>query len=240
MNFDFSFNETAGASQSTFRTPLAANEIHEVQFDGVEPAEFKSKDDPDKSYKVLRLNFSNEKGSFTHTIWAPTAQDGVRTSRETMDKNGNPITITDPSRWETSRLLIKHLIDAVNPEYGAKIDNQEVHFGGKNWEELCKNVGLVCNPKTPQSKVTTHIKLISNKDGEAIFPGFFVGIRREDGKSYIRNNFIGKGLSFNSYEADRIKNMKTSKPTTMPDIPTIEESDDLGDLNTEFDVINLI
>ena len=238
MNFDFSFETTAGASQSSHKPALKPNTIHEVQFDGVEQAEFNAKDGSGKVYKVLKIKFSNDTGAFEHTLWAPTAQDAERTVR-TVDGKDGPIEITDPSRWETSRLLIKHLIDAVNPAYGAKIDNKEVNFGGKDWDELCKNVGIVCNPKAGQT-ITTKIKLLENKEGQPIFPGFFVGLRRADNAAYIRNNFIGNALDFTSYEATRIKNSITAKPTEMPDIPTIDE-DTLADDNLveDFDVLGL-
>ena len=67
----------------------------------------------------------------------------------------------------------------------------------------------------------TKIKLIQNKDGEAIFPGYFASINRE-GKAYINNNFIGDKIAFSTKEMTAINNAKNAVPTKVNNTPKVD------------------
>lgn len=228
----FNFNITAGASQSTFKPQLPGNEIYEVTFDGASIEDIQGKKDPSQVYKVLKLRFSNEKGQFEHTIFEPRPEDFERGENKTT-RNGEVSTFPTPSNVESMMLLLKHVIDAVLPSVGKKIDEGEVTLGGKNWEQLRTNVVTVLEKG---KGATTKIKLLSDNKGNARFPGFFTGLNQE-GKAYIRNNFVGNTIGFTSYEKTRIDNAANAKPTDM--------SESLGVLSTntedieDFDVSGL-
>lgn len=228
----FNFNITAGASQSTFKPQLPGNEIYEVTFDGASIEDIQGKKDPSQVYKVLKLRFSNEKGQFEHTIFEPRPEDFERGENKTT-RNGEVSTFPTPSNVESMMLLLKHVIDAVLPVVGKKIDEGEVTLGGKNWEQLRTNVVTVLEKG---KGVTTKIKLLSDNKGNPRFPGFFTSLNQE-GKAYIRNNFVGNTIGFTSYEKTRIDNAATAKPTDM--------SESLGVLSTntedieDFDVSGL-
>jgi len=228
----FNFNITAGASQSTFKPQLPGNEIYEVTFDGASIEDIQGKKDPSQVYKVLKLRFSNEKGQFEHTIFEPRPEDFERGENKTT-RNGEVSTFPTPSNVESMMLLLKHVIDAVLPLLGKKIDEGELTLGGKNWEQLRTNVVTVLEKG---KGVTTKIKLLSDNKGNARFPGFFTGLNQE-GKAYIRNNFVGNTIGFTSYEKTRIDNAANAKPTDM--------SESLGVLSTntedieDFDVSGL-
>lgn len=228
----FNFNITAGASQSTFKPQLPGNEIYEVTFDGASIEDIQGKKDPSQVYKVLKLRFSNEKGQFEHTIFEPRPEDFERGENKTT-RNGEVSTFPTPSNVESMMLLLKHVIDAVLPAVGKKIDEGEVTLGGKNWEQLRTNVVTVLEKG---KGVTTKIKLLSDNKGNPRFPGFFTSINQE-GKAYIRNNFVGNTIGFTSYEKTRIDNAASAKPTDM--------SESLGVLSTntedieDFDVSGL-
>lgn len=228
----FNFNITAGASQSTFKPQLPGNEIHEVTFDGASIEDIQGKKDPSQVYKVLKLKFSNEKGQFEHTIFEPRPEDFERGENKTT-RNGEVSTFPTPSNVESMMLLLKHVIDAVLPSVGKRIDEGEVTLGGKNWEQLRTNVVTVLEKG---KGATTKIKLLSDSKGTARFPGFFTGLNQE-GKAYIRNNFVGNTIGFTSYEKTRIDNAANAKPTDM--------SESLGVLSTntedieDFDVSGL-
>lgn len=232
----FSFGDSFGSSQSTAGSQLEGNKIHEVKFEGATKEQFDNKKDETQPYKVLRLKFSNDEGSFEHTVFEPRKEDFERKNSEFKDKKtGEPITIPNPSNVESMMLLFKHVIDAVTPEIGKKIDNREINLGGENWEKLRDNMVTIFE-KGKGAK--TSIKLLKDKDGYARFPGFFAGVGKEDGKAYIRNNFVGKKLGFTPYETTRINNEEKAKPTSM----SLEEpiiSDDLGDIDISFDVSGL-
>lgn len=228
----FNFNITAGASQSTFKPQLPGNEIHEVTFDGASIEDIQGKKDPSQVYKVLKLKFSNEKGQFEHTIFEPRPEDFERGENKTT-RNGEVSTFPTPSNVESMMLLLKHVIDAVLPSIGKRIDEGEVTLGGKNWEQLRTNVVTVLEKG---KGATTKIKLLFDSKGTARFPGFFTGLNQE-GKAYIRNNFVGNTIGFTSYEKTRIDNAANAKPTDM--------SESLGVLSTntedieDFDVSGL-
>jgi len=209
MSDGYSFNSTAGASQSTVKPKLVGNSIHTVKFAGCELKDVQGVKEVDKVYRQLILKFENEDGVFEHTVWEPKPEDFQRKDSEIKNKNGMMEKIPNPSGVETMMLLFKHVIDSVNPTVAKQIDNKEKSLGAPNWESLRTLVSKILDVG---KGTTTKIKLLKNKNGEAVFPGFFSGLTKE-GKAYIRNNFIGDKISFSSYEADRIKKEAAATPT---------------------------
>ena len=205
---NFSFGNTAGTSQSTAKPKLPGNAIHSVIFEGCEPQDIQGVKDPSIIYKVLKLRFVNDDGVYEHTIFEPKDDDHQRRESEFKNKNGNIEKIPQPSNVESMMLFFKHAIDTINPAVALKIDNKEANLGAKNWDDLRT---LVCKILNVGKGTSFNIKLLKNKNGEAIFPGFFAGLTK-DGVAYVKNNFIGNKISFSSYEADRIKNERMAKP----------------------------
>lgn len=217
MSF-FSFDNTAGSSQSSIKPRLEGNEIYTVKFEGCEIKDIQGVKDPSQLYKVLIMKFSNEDGVYEHTIFEPKEDEYQRTEREFTNKNGNLEKIPQPSGVESLMLLLKHAIDSINPTVAAKIDKGEASLKAKNWEDLRKVVTAVLEPGIG---TVTKIKLLKNNKGDATFPGFFAAVNRE-GKAYIRNNFIGGKIAFTPYEVDRIKNATTARPTEVDASPIFE------------------
>lgn len=211
---NFSFDATAGASQSTVKPRLEGNEIYDVVFDGCEIKDIKGVKDPDALYKVLILKFSNEDGSFEHTIFEPRPEDFKRGENEFTNKNGAIEKIPQPSRVESMMLLFKHAIDALNPAVSKAIDEGKKQISAPNWEALR---ALIVKILDPVKGVKTKIKLVTSSKGEASFP-FFSAVNR-DSKAYIRNNFIGEKLAFTAYEMQKIKAAAGAKPTEMGNDP---------------------
>lgn len=232
----FSFDATAGASQSTTKPRLPGNNIYAVKFDGCEIKDIQGVKDPTALYKVLSLKFSNDDGSYDHTVFEPKGEDYKRTDKEFTNKNGNVEKIPQASGVESMMLFLKHLIDAVNPTIAKQIDSGERKLGAKSWDEL-RN--LITNILNSSKGAQTKIKLLKNKSGDAIFPGFFTAVNR-DGKAYIRNNFIGEKIAFTAYEMDRIKNENTAKPTDVAslELGSEDKAADSG-LDLSFDVASL-
>ena len=203
----FSFESTAGASQSTSKPELAGNEIYSVKFDGCEAKDITGVKDPSQTYKTLLIKFSNEDGYYTHTIFEPKPDDFKRTESEFNNKNGNKEKIQSPSNVEGMMLLFKHLIDAINPELASKIDKGEQKIAAPNWDGLRK---IMVKATEKVVGAETKIKLVKNNKNRSTFPSFFTGLTRE-GKAYIRNNFIGEKLAFTPYEITKMN----AKPTNM-------------------------
>lgn len=225
----FSFDGTAGESKVTQK--LLGNDIYKVKFDGAEIKDYK-----EGTVKVLLLKFSNDEGYFTHTVFEPTVEKGdfKRGESKFMNKNGVEEKIPQPSNAETMMQLFKHLIDAVNPELGIQINKGEKSIGAPNWDGLRK---LIVKATEKGIGVETNIKLLkkTKSDGkeEAVFPGFFAGIDREDPKKiYIKNKFIGNKLSFTAYETTKMN--AAPKPMTNVSKTTQGSEFSMGDINTNL------
>jgi hypothetical protein len=202
MNFDF--ESTAGVSQSSTRKPLEGNMIHDVIFDGCEARDFTGTQDSTKQFHVLEIKFHNDNGYFTHTIWEPREED-------LKDREG--AFGLQPSNFKVMMYTLKHLIDAVNPELGKKIDNKEVKLTVESWEALRK---FMVDNTASGVGTTTKIKLIKNNKGEAMFP-YFLNYNKEN-KLYMSTNFIGNGVFFTNKELDKIKKAESAKPTPASDL----------------------
>jgi hypothetical protein len=229
----YSFSSTAGASQSTTKSRLPGNDIYEVVFDGCEIKDVQGVKDVSKLYKQLILKFSTSDGSFEHTVWEPKPEDFKRTETEIKNKNGQLEKIPQPSNVESMMLLFKHAIDSINPIVAKQIDKGEKTLSAPDWESLRTLVSKVLDAGKGS---TTKIKLLRNKNGEAVFPGFFSSLTKE-GKAYVRNNFIGDKISFSAYEVERIKKESTAKPDS-PDkfISKAQDADDSNfDMNFTVD-----
>ena len=138
----FSFGQTAGASQSTAKPRLEGNNIYDVVFDGCEVEDIQGVKDPSQLYKVLKLKFSNEDGTYEHAIFEPKQADFERTISEVMVK-GVKQNIPQPSGVESMMLLFKHAIDAINPAIAEAIDKGEKNLGAKDWNDLRKLVAKI-------------------------------------------------------------------------------------------------
>ena len=233
----FSFNTTAGASQSSAKPRLAGNDIYNVKFDGCEIVDIKGVKDPDKVYKVIKLKFSNGDGIYEHTVFEPRPEDFTRTENEYTSKDGKKEKIPQPSGVENMMLLFKHAIDSIAPSIGKEIDNGTKNLGAANWNDLRTLVAKILDSGKGKE---VQIKLLKNTKGEATFPGYFSGITKE-GKAYVRNNFIGDKLAFSTYEITRINNEANAKPTRAASYgtqPTVGSESSLGTpgLDIEFDM----
>lgn len=225
----FSFNTTAGASQSTATPKLEGNNIYAVKFDGVEIKDFDGVKDPSQKYKTLLFKFSNSDGIYEHTIFEPKKDDFQRKESEFTNKNGNTEKIPQASGVETMMLFFKHVIDAVNPKLATEIDNGTKQITAPSWDAL-RNI--VIKATDPGKGTEVKIKLVKKQNGDATFPGFFSGVNRE-GKAYIRNNFIGTKVAFTAYELDKIKAFPTNMDTfNQTSVNTNKPSEDLSQFDT--------
>jgi hypothetical protein len=132
--------------------------------------------------------------------------------------------------------LFKHAIDSINPTIAKQIDSGEKNLTAPDWDSLRNLVIKILDGGKGKS---TKIKLLKNKSGEAVFPGFFASLTKE-GKAYIRNNFIGEKISFSAYEVERIKKEATAKPNTPETfIPPTSTGNAGSDFDMNFSVADL-
>ena len=231
MATDYSFSApTPGASHSNVKPLFEGNDIYNVVFNGCISKDVVGKKDETMTYKTLVINFGNEDGYFTHTVFEPKKEDFVRPTTDIM---GNPLKFPKPSGVETIMLLFKHLIDAVNPEVAKKIDAGELSLGANSWDELRDKIVEFTEPA--KGKVRTNIKLLKGKSG-ATFP-FFTSVSRE-GAAYVNNNIIGNKLFFSSYEKQRISVAANTPKAAAYDL-NISGNDTSVPTSMNFDVMDI-
>lgn len=192
----FNFDMTAGSSQT--HQSLPGNQIHTVIFKGCEARDIKGKKDESQTYKVLDIKFANDAGTFTDTIWPLKESDYQDTT------NGTRVT---PSNAMALIYKLKHLIDAVNPELGKKIDKKEASISAPDWEGLRR---LIIQATQPGVGKETKIKLITDNKGEARFP--FFARYNNSGQFFMGTNFIGDNIAWSRYELEQIQKATTAKP----------------------------
>lgn len=242
----FSFESTAGSSQSSIKPKLAGNAIHNVTFKGAESKDFEGKGaNEGKIFKVITFTFENEDGVFEHTIYEPTTTSdyggGNAFMRGESEYNGTKF--PTPSTVESIMLLFKHILDVANPTVAKLIDEKKKTLAKPNWDEIRAFVVTLMTDVTKGAikDAETKIKLLKNKKGEAIFPGYFSGLSRE-GNLYMKNNFVGDKIAFLPKEMTKIQNEASAKPTDMTGEDNLlvgdtgGSEDGLGDLDLDFEV----
>lgn len=227
----YSFDTTAGASQSTVRPKLEGNKIHTVKLEDCKIEDIVGVKDPSMTYKVLKIIFSNDDAVYEHTVFEPKGDDFVRKETE-FEKDGKVNKIPQPSNVESMMLLFKHVIDGFAPKYAEAIDSGKQSIKAKDWDELRK---IVHKMLTAGKGNENKIKLLTNKNGEPVFPGFFAGLSKE-GKAYVKNNFIGQKIAFTPYEIQRIQKEASAKPTKMEPSNFSAPANTTEDLDLNFDL----
>ena len=201
---NFNFGETAGTSQNSRKPLLDGNKIHTVVFKGCEARTIEGVKEPGTMYRVLDIKFENADGTFTQTYFEPRDTDAE-------DKEGT--FGKQPSNIKSMMLFFKHLIDAVNPTLAKEIDAKTKSLNFATWEDL--RAFMVANTASGIG-LTTKIKLIKNKKGEAIFP-YFAAFTKE-GVLYMKTNFIGEKVYFSAKELETIKKMESATPTSVDEM----------------------
>lgn len=210
MNFNFNGSEIANVDAS--KGQLEGNKIHDVQFDGCEAVELK-----DGTMKVLRIKFSNDEGTFQHTIFEP---------RDGDDQDTDGMYGKNPSRIKEMMTLLRHLGAAVCP---ALVEYINSISGNVTWDQIRKKIVEVT---TPAIGTKTKVKLLAKKRNytdpntgeqkertDAVFPSYFLSYSRE-GALYMRTKFIGSRLVFTDKELTAIKNQENAKPVSVSSADT--------------------
>ena len=198
MNFNFS--ETTGLG-TTGTSQLEGDRIHTVKFDGCEATDYK-----DGQYKVLRIKFSNNEGTFTHTIFEPRPED----LQDTQGAYG-----PNPSNMKCMITTLRHLAAAVSPKLQETLNKLPDNM---SWDQFRNQV---VEASKDGIGVETKIKLFKRertdvntgeKRVEAEFPRYILSYDRE-GKLYMRTNFIGNNTHFTTKELTDMQKRNTAVPT---------------------------
>lgn len=223
----FDLSVTTGAKESgRFLQPG----IYNAKFISVEPGEINSQN-TGQTYKTMKLTLDIDGyGEFSHNFFEPTSTER---SAGTFGEN--------PSSAEHFMIAVRQILDALDPEIGKPIDennlvinNKKIDVKNLNFDQLVK---LTAYLSKPYSGTDVEIKLVPQSNGFAAIPGFPAKIDRR-GNLGIQTRFIGHNLVMNQSEQKKIDAAKNAQPTNMTQTTSgsvaglanalgIEEEDDL-------------
>lgn len=215
----FNINAEVAAQNESKGNFLKGGEIHKVKLSEVKAETIKTKNgDSD----VLRIEVVNEKGAkYVETLFEPSSEDF---QRKTSDKGK-----VQPSNWEQTLNKVMQYISGFRPKLFEDIRNKTVKIEAKNWDDFRKRI--IKELKAAVGKTETNFKLVKNKSGYAVTPGWPAALNKE-GELFTGNHFIGDDLSFSDFEIEHMKKVAQAAPSSMQS--TIGGSEDI-DLNSELD-----
>lgn len=202
-----------------------------------------------KDWKSLNITFGNDEGTYNHSIFFINLKNKEDIERRKYDMpNGGQREL--PSNAETAMHTMAAIAHAFMPEYVDKL-NEVISKCGNNFDKIAEAYKLMLDKVI--DKNTTSMKLVGrNRDGVvyATLPNCAVCSEIKDQKTLERLNKtvgegepkykmgdwytwmtspFGKNLTFSAYELKQKNEMNNAKPTTMPDVPSMDDSSDSGD-----------
>lgn len=216
----FSLNVSGTQRQSTY---LAANNIYDVAFKGVEVTSGKKEDG--SKWDAIDVTFESEDGKiFRKRMFGPTEQSGERRVNEF---NGQKI--TQPSSADQLSVFMAHLGETLSPAGWEKMKKFTFDLPKDN----AKMFAAFAKVMAPAVGKKTKLKLVANKQGYAELP-YYTAIGRDE-LPYLNNAFIGENVAFTASE---IKKMNAAKPEPKP--TKVEEivTESAG-TEDDFDLANL-
>ena len=227
MNFNFGLS-TESSVRNT-RRPLAPWNIYDVKFTGCEVKEFKGKNDTNATYKVIAINFENEDGYFSTSVFFPKEGDDKRPEYE----NSNGGKQVYPSPFENCMAIVAQTGEILNPEGFKKMQAASSKF--KSFDDVANCLIKI----TDQVKgKETKLKLVGrNRDGRVVADIPKIVRINSEGIKYISDNYIGDKLYFSDYEATERNKYLNAKPTEVKDTMNIDTPESSND---DFDIDSLL
>lgn len=223
----FDMTTTAGLKESG--NFLTAG-IHKAKFAGITLGNLTSQKDG-STYATMTLSLDVEgHGNFTHNFFEP------KSAERTQSQFG-----LNPSPAEHFMVSVRQIVDALDPEVGEKLVNDDITINGKkvstknmNFSQLVELVKYITDPFIGTE---VEIKLVPQSNGFNAIPGFPARINRA-GQLGIATRFIGHGLTLSQSEMNKIEAAKNSRPTNMAiaSNPTLDGVADALGLNTTEDL----
>lgn len=181
--------------------------IHEATFKGVKLGTLTSQKNGE-TYNVMELSMDiHDYGDFVHRFFEPTSNE--RTDGA-FGQNPSPV--------EQFMCAVGQILDALDPEIGQKLTNNDITINGKKINakalDFSKLVKLVEYLTTPYIDTELEIKVIPQPNGFASVPGFPAKINKA-GQVVIQSRFIGHNLVLNQSEQKKVNDAKNAQPTNM-------------------------
>ena len=200
------FDLTATAGVKEAGKVLSAG-IHNAKFKGVKFNTITSQNNGN-TYNTMSLILDIEDyGEFTHNFFEPTS--GERTESQ-FGQNPSPV--------EHFMVAVREITDAIDPNIGKAVDENNVVVKGKKVNiknlDFKQLVTLVSILTEPYIGTEVEVKLIPGSNGFNQIPGFPARITKQ-GVLGIATRFIGHDLVLNQSEQRKIDAAANAKPTNM-------------------------
>lgn len=193
--FDFSAALSAKASTSSRITPG----VHDASFVKIEHSVLATKNG-DSEVLALTIDVKDH-GEYTQNFFKPDPSKG-RT-----DGMYGP----NPSQMEHFQILLREILEAVNPDFMKDIESGELKLGG-TFKQLVNTVANYCAKfKGAEFKV----KFMPQSNGYASIPTFPAAIARDGKTLRIANVVIGANVTLTASEERKIKAAAVAAPTNM-------------------------
>lgn len=211
---NFNLNSTANAKETG---KILLPGIHKATFQGVSAGKITTKDGANLNTMVLKLDVKDY-GEFTHNFFEPTSAE-----RKELQWG------LSASQADHFLISVRQIIEAVNPEFIANVDNGTVTIGGS----FANIVKQVSDCTKDYIGVEVDVKIIPQNNGFSGIPSFPARITK-NGSLGISTRFIGHDLTFSASELKKIDAFKDAKPTNM--VPNNKSGEDmLADMQAAVD-----
>jgi hypothetical protein len=212
MAFNFG-NLKNTSSQATVSRRLKPFDIYKVKFEGCRIDHVQKKDDPEQSWDILKIRFSNDQGYYEESVFYPKDGDEKRPSHKVTDpKTGVDRDVESPSSFERTMALVAQVAGVLNPEGFVKMQELSPKF--KSFDDVAKTLIKITDPK---KDTEVNLKLIGkkNKEGnvEPCLP-YFVNVNR-NGEVYTSDNFLGDKVFLSDYDLKQKAKLMSATPTPM-------------------------
>lgn len=193
---NFNLNATTGAKEAG---SVLRSGIHDAKFVGITKDSINGRDG--SVYDVMSVTFDvNGFGEYKWNVFEPTS------SERTTSQFGE-----NPSQIEHFLIIVRQIVDALDPKIGEGIDNGTITISGT----FSQVVNTVKKLTSPYSGNTVQIKLLPGKNGFASLPNYPARITKT-GSLGISTRFIAKeNLTLTDYEKKKIDAVNNATPTNM-------------------------
>jgi hypothetical protein len=193
---NFNLNATTGAKEAG---SVLRSGIHDAKFVGITKDSINGRDG--SVYDVMSVTFDvNGFGEYKWNVFEPTS------SERTTSQFGE-----NPSQIEHFLIIVRQIVDALDPKIGEGIDNGTITISGT----FSQVVNTVKKLTSPYSGNTVQIKLLPGKNGFASLPNYPARITKT-GSLGISTRFIAKeNLTLTDYEKKKIDAVNNAAPTNM-------------------------
>ncbi len=213
-NFSFSLNESQVSSNVfNYFKPYTINPINSIKAEFVNGTSAEGKD-----WKALDITFSGKEGQHRERFFIPsTDEEGMKRGQYETSNGGVNVT---PSSYEILKQLAIHTLGIYAPAQFEKF--KAFCAKVKNMEQFLQGFVKLLNDAPLKE---TFVKVVGRNSNGTVYARLPrpCNVSKDKQGNYTDEtypvNFLGKNLTFTTYEIGQKNALETAKPTEMKDDP---------------------